>query len=301
MAESGLAKIRIVLVEPAGALNVGAIARVMKNMGLHHLVLVNPKCDPVGEEARLMAVHAADVLEAATVVPTLPTALRGCQRAIATTARPRVATVLEPPKTALPWLLASPSQENGAIVFGPEERGLSNEELNYAQRFVAIPSNPAYASLNLAQAVGICCYELYQWEREQEAGGRLLRERSAEQRQEVEGKQAADILAVAPQHLNRPPTTSSPLPSPLSPPASLDALEGYYQHLEAVLLAIGYLHPHTAASRMQKFRRLFNRALPSSEDVTMLRGILSQVEWATQASSPRTTVVKKAQDPPNGS
>ncbi|MBC7968699.1 MAG: RNA methyltransferase [Verrucomicrobia bacterium] len=292
MAESGLAKIRIVLVEPAGALNVGAIARVMKNMGLHHLVLVNPKCDPVGEEARLMAVHAADVLEAATVVPTLPAALRGCQRAIATTARPRVATVLEPPRTALPWLLASPSQENGAIVFGPEERGLSNEELNYAQRFVAIPSNPAYASLNLAQAVGICCYELYQWEREQEADGR---------RQAAEGKQTTDPLAVTSQHSNRSPTTASPLPSPLSPPASLDVLEGYYQHLEAVLLAIGYLHPHTAASRMQKFRRLFNRALPSSEDVTMLRGILSQVEWATQTSSARTTVVKKAQDPANGS
>jgi tRNA/rRNA methyltransferase len=263
MAESVLAKIRIVLVEPAGALNVGAIARVMKNMGLSHLVLVNPKCDPVGEEARLMAVHAADVLEAATVVATLPDALQGCQRAIATTARPRVATVLEPPKIALPWLLESASQTNGAIVFGPEERGLSNEELNYAQRFVAIPSNPAYASLNLAQAVAICCYELYQWEREQAAG----------------------TLNPGAQPLERPLTACSPLPSPLSPPASLDVLEGYYQHLEAVLLAIGYLHPHTAASRMQKFRRLLNRALPSSEDVTMLRGILSQVAWATQAAS----------------
>lgn len=247
MAESVLATIRIVLVEPAGALNVGAIARVMKNMGLRHLVLVNPHCDPLGAEARQMAVHAADVLEAATVVATLPDALRGCQRAIATTARPRVATILELPSTVLPWLLEPQLEEKGAIIFGPEDRGLSNEELNYAQRFVAIPSHPAYAALNLAQAVAICCYELYQ----------LL------------------------------PTLSS-LPSPLSPlPAALDVLEGYYQHLETVLLAIGYLHPHTAASRMHKFRRLFNRALPSSDEVTMLRGILSQVEWAIRQSDHR--------------
>lgn len=262
MAELVLATIRIVLVEPAGALNVGSIARVMKNMGLQHLVLVNPQCDPLGVEARQMAVHAVDVLAAAMVVATLPEALRGCQRAIATTARPRVATLLESPRSALPWLLESFPQKHlqakGAIIFGPEDRGLSNEELNYAQRFVAIPSNPEYAALNLAQAVAICCYELYQL-----------------------------LPASAPSPL-APPTPHFPLPTPDSRlPTSLDVLEGYYQHLEAVLLAIGYLHPHTAASRMQKFRRLLNRALPVSDEVAMLRGILSQVEWAIQQAGKR--------------
>jgi tRNA/rRNA methyltransferase len=82
-----LARVRIVLVEPAGPLNVGAVARVMKNMGLRTLVLVNPQCDPLGIEARQMAVHGVDILEAAQCVATLPAALTGCQRAIATTAR----------------------------------------------------------------------------------------------------------------------------------------------------------------------------------------------------------------------
>lgn len=275
MAESVLATIRIVLVEPAGALNVGAIARVMKNMGLQHLVLVNPQCDRLGADALLMAVHAADVLAAATVVATLPDALHGCQRAIATTARPRVDTILESPRVALPWLLKplqpEQGQAAGALIFGPEDRGLSNEELNHAQRFVAIPSHPDYAALNLAQAVAICCYELYQFL-----------------------SPLASPLPASPSPL---PSSFSPLPSP---PASLDVLEGYYQQLEAVLLAIGYLHPHTAASRMHKFRRLFNRALPSSDEVAMLRGILSQINWATQKAGKRDINPKSDRTPTDG-
>jgi tRNA/rRNA methyltransferase len=257
MNETALAKVRIVLVEPAGARNVGSIARVMKNMGLQQLVLVNPQCDPVGAEARQMAVHAADVLESARWVKTLPDALEGCQRAIATTARTRTLdTVFAHPRLALPWLLeptAAETEIESALIFGPEDRGLSNAELNYAQRFVRIPSNPAYPSLNLAQAVAICCYELY-------------------------------LLAIAP---NQPdPLESHPFPAfdpQLLPPgaaASLDAIEAYYQHLETLLLKIGYLYPHTAASRMEKFRRLFNRVALSESEVAMLRGILSQMEWA---------------------
>jgi rRNA methylase len=95
-----LASVRIVLVEPAGPLNVGAVARVMKNMGLRTLVLVNPQCDPLGVEARQMAVHGVDILEAAQQVATIPAALMGCQRAIATTARVRT---LSTPLESLEW------------------------------------------------------------------------------------------------------------------------------------------------------------------------------------------------------
>lgn len=158
----GLAELRIVLVEPAGPINLGSIARVMKNFGLHNLVLVNPRCSPQAEEALKMAVHAKEILESAVLVTTLPQALQGCIRAIATTARVRDGeTPLEHPRTALPWLLESPD-EPGALIFGREDRGLSNEELNYAQRFVRIPTSDNYPSLNLASAVGICCYELAQ-------------------------------------------------------------------------------------------------------------------------------------------
>ena len=195
-----------------------------------------------------MAVHAADILEQAIIVSSLPEALTGCQRAIATTARSRsqaLPTDLEDPRTVLPWLLDCPS----ALIFGPEDRGLNNDELSYAQRFLRIPSSSNYPSLNLAQAVGVCCYEL-----------RYL---------------ALEIQ----------PTPAQPMESPNPSTVSLDVLEGYYQQLESLLLRVGYLYPHTVNSRMKKFRRLFNRADLTGEEVAMLRGILSQVEWAINCNN----------------
>lgn len=153
--------VKIILVEPAGPLNVGSIARVMKNFALKQLVLVNPQCDYLGEEATRMAVHARDVLETAVCVTTLPQALEGCLRAIATTARTRDNSLLQSPREVLPWLLEAESQP-AALIFGREDRGLSNEELNYAQKFMRIPTDSGYASLNLASAVAISCYELAQ-------------------------------------------------------------------------------------------------------------------------------------------
>lgn len=250
-----LNQVRIVLLEPAGPLNVGSVARVMKNMGLSRLVLVNPQCDPLGEEARLMAVHAADVLEAAQQVATLADALQGCLRAVATTGRDRALpnTTLESPRVCLPWLITpgtTGSPPASALIFGREDRGLNNEELNYAQRFLRIPSHPAYPSLNLAQAVAVCCYELY--EAVQQTGA-------------------------------HPESSAVDEPGqPFEPPATLDRVEGYYQHLETLLLQIGYLYPHTASSRMEKFRRLFNRASLTESEVAMLRGILTQMKWALQ-------------------
>ncbi|ABG52913.1 RNA methyltransferase, TrmH family, group 1 [Trichodesmium erythraeum IMS101] len=232
-------QIRIVLVEAKGPLNVGSVARIMKNMGLNHLVLVNPQCDPYGAEARQMAVHGVEILEKATIVPTLPEALKGCHRAIATTSLDRsLPTHLENPKHSLPWLLGY----SGALIFGREDRGLTNVELNYAQRFVRIQSDDSYPSLNLAQAVAICCYELYQAQLNQENNPQSQANRDLE--------------------------------------ASLDVLEAYYQDLETILLKIGYLYPHTASSRMEKFRRLYNRAYPSTQEVAMLRGMIRQINWA---------------------
>ena len=275
MLETALGGIRIVLVEPAGPLNVGSAARVMKNMGLHQLVLVNPQCDYLGEEARKMAVRAADVLEAAKIVTTLPDALQGCQRAIATTALYRsLPTDLENPRSTLPWLLECPS----ALIFGREDTGLTNAELSYAQRLIRIPSSDTYASLNLAQAVAICCYELYQAAGE----GRMGRGGEGEMGRGGDGGEQFSY----PPSLPFPPSPSSLSPSTQAP---LEALEGYYQQLESLLLKIGYLYPHTAASRMEKFRRLFNRAYPSSQEVAMLRGTHTQIDWAMR-TYPRSPV-----------
>jgi tRNA/rRNA methyltransferase len=238
----GLNQVRIVLVEPQGPLNIGSIARVMKNFGFNHLVLVNPRCDPFCEEAKQMAVHAQDILESATIAPTLAAALDGCKRAIATTARIRDnETFLENPRTALPWLIEEPTQA-AALIFGREDRGLSNEELYYAQRFVCIPTNSSYLSLNLATAVGISCYEL---------------------------AQSIDI-------------NLTDVADKENEQAPIDVVEGYYQQLESLLLKIGYLYPHTAVSRMKKFRQIYNRAQLQTTEVAMLRGILRQIEWAIE-------------------
>ncbi len=251
-----LSQLRIVLVEPAGPLNIGSVARVMKNFGLTQLVLVNPHGDPHSDDARQMAVHAYDIIERATTVDSLPAALANCQRAIATTARSRdLQTPLESPELALPWLLESPAPS--ALIFGPEDRGLNNDELLQAQRFTKIDTRPPYESLNLAQAVAICCYELSR------VGHRPVTQ------------------APGP---GLPQEESSTPPSPAL--ASLDQIDGYYQHLESILLKIGYLYPHTAPSRMRKFRQLGHRATLSVQDVAMLRGILRQIDWATTPHLP---------------
>ncbi|BAZ10590.1 RNA methyltransferase TrmH, group 1 [Calothrix sp. NIES-4071] len=237
--------IKIILVEPAGPLNVGSIARVMKNFGFTQLVLVNPQCDYLGAEAKLMAVRASDILESAMVVDSLPEALVGCKRSIATTGVEHDWNPpLETPRTCLPWLLEQTAQPS-ALIFGREDRGLSKEELNYAQRFVRIPSGEEYSSLNLAMAVGICCYEL---------------------------AQQADV--------SLPSTDVTKNIKTANQLAPVELVESYYQQLELLLLRIGYLFPHTASSRMEKFRQLYNRTQLQNRELAMLRGILHQVEWA---------------------
>ncbi|MGF1540598.1 MAG: RNA methyltransferase [Pleurocapsa sp.] len=258
-----LDRIKIVLVEPAGGLNVGSIARVMKNMGLSNLVLVNPQCDLTGDDARKMAVHAVEVLEQAAIFDSLPDALTGCQLAIATTARSRsLPTQFESPRQGVKYLLQP--QINSALIFGPEDRGLSNSELKYAQKFIYIDSNPAYPSLNLAQAVAICTYEIYQ--------ASIDNSETYDTPQKSQASNSGDYLAeYSPFTLNFGSISVNNAP--------LEVLEAYYQHLETVLLEIGYLYPHTAIARMDKLRRIYNRANLNREEVAMLRGILRQMQW----------------------
>jgi len=241
-AQEQLAQVRIVLVQPAGPRNLGAIARVMKNMGLRQWVLVDPQCDPLDREAITMAVHAADLLHQAQTVQTLPAALQGCVQVFGTTGRSQAYPPewqIQSPRQAFPALLAAGP---AALVFGPEDRGLSNEELALCHRQIQIPTDPVYPSLNLAQAVGMCCYEL------------------------------RTLICQ-----NPPPAPSVPLSQRLVP---FELLEGFFGHLEALLLQIGYLHPHTARRKMLKFRALFQRAGLTVAEVALLRGILRQLQWS---------------------
>lgn len=281
-----ISTVRIVLVSPAGPLNIGSVARVMKNFGLSQLVLVNPQCDPLGEEALQMAVHAKDVLKAAQTVASVPEALTGCWRAIATTARQRGFNApLDLPEVALLSLFsqsedrsesqssrqpekAAASLGDTAILFGREDSGLSNEELAYAQQFIKVPTDDGYSALNLAQAVAICCYEL---------------RRAYDSLGQTSSNSPLSLSIYTQSESNA--LRSSPLSGKQTEPAALDTarldeLEGYYRHLERVLLQVEYLYPHTAASRMRKLRQLLHRASPTSSEVALLRGMLRQMEWA---------------------
>lgn len=154
--------IRIVLVRPLGQMNIGSVARAMKNVGLQELALVDSAGPVIHPDARLMAVGAHDILENALLFSHLADALADCTWVIGTTRRrgKRREGVIEPRQMAAE--IAEIIQQNKvAVVFGPEDRGLSNRDLDFCQRLVTIPAHEEYGSLNLAQAVMIVCYEVY--------------------------------------------------------------------------------------------------------------------------------------------
>jgi tRNA/rRNA methyltransferase len=157
-----LSNIRVVLVRPIYGGNLGAICRAMKNMGLSRLVLVNPHPDLDIQEAQKYALHADDILFAREQAASVAEAVGDCAVVAATTGlKGLYRSHTKTPRELAPRLLESAQQHPVALVFGPENHGLSNDEMQYATHLVTIPSTPAYSSLNLAQAVMLCAYELY--------------------------------------------------------------------------------------------------------------------------------------------
>src|SRR5687768_8665068 len=157
---NALSAIRVVLSRTSHPGNIGAAARAMKTMGFSDMVLVAPRHFP-DPDATAMAAGADDVLAGARVVDTLEAALAECTLAAGFSARGR--ELSHPPlplRDAAPELAGAASTGTVALVFGNETSGLSNAELSLCQRFVSIPANPAYGSLNLAAAVQVACYEL---------------------------------------------------------------------------------------------------------------------------------------------
>ena len=155
-----LNSVKVVLVGTTHPGNIGATARAMKNMGILHLALVEPKEFP-SDVATFRSKAAKDILEKASVHTSLEEAISECELVVGTSARGRT----------IPWPVLNPreaaeemhkSSLNGkvAIVFGREDRGLTNEELGLCNFHVHIPSDPEYSSLNLSQAVQILAYEI---------------------------------------------------------------------------------------------------------------------------------------------
>ena len=176
---------RIVLVRPQGMMNVGSVARAMKNVGISELALVNPAAPPSHPDARVMAVRAHDILEGALIFSRLTDAIADCTWVIGTTRRKGKGRegLIDPRQMAAE--IADMAQQNKvAVIFGPEDRGLSNRDLDLCQRLVSIPSHEEYGSLNLAQAVMVICYEIYLATHHQKADPRIRQLATSE---ELEG------------------------------------------------------------------------------------------------------------------
>ncbi len=243
MPANPLARIRVVLVSASHPGNIGAVARGMANMGLADLRLVAPLRHPTAEATARAA--GAPVLEEAVVHADLAGAIAPCSLVVAATARRRAARwpVMTPRSAAAALAAHAVGGGEAAVVFGPEQSGLSNADLNAAHALIHIPVNPDFASVNLAGAALLVAYEL---------------------RLAVCG--AGEPAALAP----------SPAAEP--PPATAEQVRGFHLHLEAVMRDSGFLRHKQPDALLRKIHLLFQRARLTAEEINILRGILSAVE-----------------------
>jgi len=260
---------RIVLVRTKDAANVGAAARAMKNFGLDELVLVAPRCR-IDHRAEALASHAEDVLHAARVVDTLEEAIAGTTLVMGTSARERAAAnypVLEPRAAA------ARLTDGTAVLFGPEDHGLANEELTRCQAHVVIPTT-GYASLNLAQAVLVVAYEVALARRDNATTSDAV-----DAAVDAAGRLADGAAGIAADGTERKPV-AAPLPAVHGDVATRDQMERFYRQLEAAMLHIGYTDPPRAPSVMRMYRAVFDRANMTAHELAALRGWVSQATWA---------------------
>lgn len=231
-----LSNFKVILVETSHPGNIGAVARAMKNMGMNQLRLVNPKFFPHAD-ATARASGADDLLKNALVFDSLSDALVDCQLILGASARDR--TISWPSvtarETAEKWVKTPHPELNIALVFGRENSGLKNHELDLCHYLLRIPCNQDYSSLNLAAAVQVVCYELFV----------ASNQTSTSQI----GDQGSDPLATAEQ------------------------MEGFYQHLQQTLIDIGFLQEERSKSLMRRLRRIFNRTQLDTKELDILRGI----------------------------
>jgi len=227
--------VRVVLSHTTHPGNIGAAARAMKTMGLHHLYLVNPRHFP-DPQADTMSAGADDLLRNAVVCGSIDEALQGTVFVVAMTARLRdISHEVLTPREAMPLLAHHAAQQPVALLFGTEMSGLTNEEMGKSHLLVRIPANPQYSSLNIAAAVQVACYELSV---AMQYAGLSLRQVEVE-------------------------------------PAKHEEMERFFVHLENVLRQIGFFNTKHPNKLMQKLRRLYARARLEQEEINILRGILS--------------------------
>jgi len=234
---------RFILIQTSHAGNVGGAARALKVMGFDDLVLVSPRWANVlrREETIQRASGANDVLDKTRVVDTLDEALDGISHLCATAMTPRdFGPPTRTPRAhfdtllkAEPDLETKPRPEGVAFLFGSERFGMRNEDVYRCHACLSIPTAPNFGSLNLAAAVQLIAYD---WR--QALGG-------------------FDLPATVPER----------------PAADAQSLAGMLQHLEQALVAIDFLDPAAPKKLMPRLNQLFNRAVPTPEEIHILRGV----------------------------
>jgi tRNA/rRNA methyltransferase len=229
----------VVLVEPQMGENIGAAARAMANFGLGRLRLVKPVQSWPNEKARVMAAGADRVIDGAVVYGTLQDAIGDCTFVLAATARnhDQAKPVIGAEAAAAQAAPRVAAGENVAIVFGRERNGLENHEVALADAILTLPVNPAFASLNLAQAVVIAGYEWFKLQ----SGAKL------------------------------------PFETPRrSPQASKQQLDAFFVDLERELEKVEFFRPEEKRGTMSvNLRNIFQRMAPSQQDVRTLHGVVT--------------------------
>jgi tRNA/rRNA methyltransferase/tRNA (cytidine32/uridine32-2'-O)-methyltransferase len=243
-----LARVRVVLHEPQDPVNIAAVVRAMKNMGLRDLRLVRPG-EYDASRIHFVAHDSDDIVANIRHCDSVDEAIAGCIRVAAYTARRRAAKRrIAEPREAAAELVTFAADGEVALLFGREDRGLDNEALDRAHVVVTIPTTD-YASLNLAQAALIAMYEL-----------RLA----------------------APEHarVRRPPRKDAP-------PATTEQFERLFADVERALVAIDFFKTRNEALVLRSFRSLVFRAAPDAREIELLRAIAIEVSRSLERARHR--------------
>ncbi|NHC03925.1 RNA methyltransferase [Acinetobacter sp. 187] len=267
-----LAHVRIVMVNTTLPANIGSALRAMKTMGLSKLVLVAPKTYP-HPDIDALAAGATDLIEQIEIVETLEDAIKDCHLVFGTSARTR--TIPWPLLDARPAAQESmkavvQDQQEIAVVFGREDRGLTNEELAMANYHVTIPVNSDYGVLNVAQAIQIISYEMRM------ATVELMDK-------EVDPDAVMKVTDEEAMHWDEPLVTH-------------EQMEQFYPHIEKMLADIEFMDPKNPRLLPLRLRRLFGRIQLDKMEYHLLRGIFTRVQALNNGTWKKS---KTKEDQPN--
>ena len=236
-------KLKIILVEPSGQINIGSVARLCLNFNVDKLAIVNPKCDIYSIETKKMALKGIHFINECSICTSINDAINDCDLVFATSGKSEYAkeSNCDSLKNLRKYVESYKKVKILGVIFGREDRGLTNKELLLANKVFTIGTNSKFLSLNLSHAVSIFLYEFF-----------------------------------------RNQTIDNELPDKIIEIASSKQIEDSFSEIERLLLKSGYILPHTASAKISKFKKFIHRAETSKHEINILRGIVHQINWALE-------------------